>query len=188
MEWEKCTRLLLLNCPADLILISEKACTLISNIIKNPNEERFRTVKCSNKILQQQFFSKYGGLEYLLCAGFVLSNQDESNQKILTLVPRSSAENIKKIMKTNVIPELTDYDIEDLRESMVWLETTVQDCLNLRVSRISKSVELSDNDPCAECLVQIRLPTGSTVTGGFMGNDLLLDIKSFARSFFTELR
>ena len=38
--------------------------------------------------------------------------------------------------------------------------------------------------PCAECTIQLRLPTGLSVTGGFASTDRLSAVLSFACCFF----
>eukprot|EP01035_Chromulina_nebulosa_P039032 gene39032-52736_t len=177
-SWEKCARLLSLNSPIELKYIDETARTLITNIIKNPAEEKFRTVKCSNKILNQKILSKSGGADFLICAGFI-AGIDEAGLKILSYTPRYNYNPKKSKL-------LSKEDKSELEDCLEWLSSTVQDCVELWKIKQSRNLQLTEEESCAECIIQIKLPTGISVSGGFMGNDLFLDVKNFAKSFFNE--
>eukprot|EP00656_Telonema_subtile_P011423 TRINITY_DN1565_c0_g1_i10.p1 TRINITY_DN1565_c0_g1~~TRINITY_DN1565_c0_g1_i10.p1 ORF type:complete len:162 (+),score=45.32 TRINITY_DN1565_c0_g1_i10:132-617(+) len=41
------------------------------NIVKNPTEEKFRTIHLSNQAIQSRLLSAQGSLEFLVAAGFV---------------------------------------------------------------------------------------------------------------------
>ena len=177
ISWEKCARLLVINSPNDLNQIISTASTLINNIIKNPEVEKYRTVKCSNAVLHQNLLSKSGGAEFLLCIGFNTAVDVSTGLKTLVFTPKNNF-NAKK---SNIVPVA---DIKELEDSMEWLCSTVQDCIELWKLRKLNDSKLTENDSCCECIIQIKLPTGTTVSGGFMKNDLFMDIKLFARSYF----
>ena len=179
--WEKCARLLALNSPVELIQINDIARTLITNIVEKPTEEKYRTVKCSNKIINQNILSKSGGVDFLICAGFVASIDEETSLKILSYIPKNNF-NLKKSKL------ISNEDKKELEDCLEWLSSTIQDCNELWKIRKSRNPRLTQEESCAECIIQIKLPTGINVSGGFMGNDLFLDVKNFAKGFFSEQR
>ena len=180
-SWEKCARLLSLNSPIELKFIDETARTLIKNIVENPTEEKYRTVKCSNKFLNQKILSKSGGADFLLCAGFIAGIDEETGLKILSYTPRNNYNPKKSKL-------VSKEDKKELEDCLEWLSSTVQDCVELWKIKKSRNLRLTEDDSCAECVIQIKLPTGISVSGGFMGNDLFLDVKNFAKAFFNEQR
>merc|ERR1711865_271333 len=50
---------------------SKTATTLLSNIVKNPDEQKFRTIHSSNKAIQSRLLSHSGAGDFLLAVGFV---------------------------------------------------------------------------------------------------------------------
>lgn len=66
---------------------------MLSNIQKNPNEAKFRCIRLSNTAFRTKIAEIEGGLEVMLCSGFILSEEDnetfllhnseESNEKLL---------------------------------------------------------------------------------------------------------
>lgn len=179
--WEKCARLLALNSPVELIQINDIARTLITNIVEKPTEEKYRTVKCSNKIINQKILSKSGGVDFLICAGFVASIDEETSLKILSYIPKNNFNPKKSKLISNE-------DKKELEDCLEWLSSTIQDCNELWKIRKLRNPRLTQEESCAECIIQIKLPTGINVSGGFMGNDLFLDVKNFAKGFFSEQR
>ncbi len=70
------------------------------------------------------------------------------------------------------------------QDVLTWLSNTVETCKVF--ARVRVGVE--DAGICAECAVQVRLPTGATVAGGFMRGDRLRHVRDFAACYFTEDR
>merc|ERR1712166_1102101 len=63
------------NSPQVYQLASKTLLTLLSNIIKNPADERFRSIHVTNKAIQQRLLSANGAQSLLLAAGFVEREQ-----------------------------------------------------------------------------------------------------------------
>lgn len=183
IQWEKCARLLLVNSPNDLSIIKLTADTLILNIINNPTEVRYRTLNCANKNLSEKLLSKSGGVEYLLCVGFSVLIDEATDSKLLRFSKR-----IYSTKKDRFEAPLSDREIVDLRESLEWMNSTISDCMTLWNMRKSLNPKISEEDPCAECILQIKLPTGTSVSGGFLSTDKLLDVQLFAKAFFNPER
>lgn len=163
-DWEKCARLFLLNSPAQLRDLSALLEQVLTNILTNRDEEKFRVVKTSNKTINSRIISRNGGLEFLLAAGFV-AQADESGGKILKF-----AENA------------LDVDAhQPLLSAVEWLKNTVSSCVDLHASKVAVT---DDDAPCCECVIQLRLPTGATASGGFMRGDTLQDVRDFAACYF----
>eukprot|EP00604_Paraphysomonas_vestita_P000064 CAMPEP_0174824912 /NCGR_PEP_ID=MMETSP1107-20130205/39547_1 /TAXON_ID=36770 /ORGANISM="Paraphysomonas vestita, Strain GFlagA" /LENGTH=215 /DNA_ID=CAMNT_0016054815 /DNA_START=193 /DNA_END=837 /DNA_ORIENTATION=+ len=49
---------------------------MLSNIQKNPNEAKFRCIRLSNTAFRTKIAEIEGGLEVMLCSGFILSEED----------------------------------------------------------------------------------------------------------------
>jgi hypothetical protein len=56
--------------PADVAPSLSTILKIISNIIKNPYEEKYRKIKTSNKLIQLKIVSVSGALEVLVATGF----------------------------------------------------------------------------------------------------------------------
>ena len=69
--------------------------------------------------------------------------------------------------------------VESIEVALSWLDNTVKTC---------KSFCLSDQRQCAECIVQVRLPTGNSVNGGFLRSETLRDVRDFAACYFISER
>lgn len=158
----------MLNSAEALVELRSTVEKIITNILQNPTETKFRKIKSANKILQQTVISRSGGHEYLLAAGFSLLSEGE--EKVYTL-DSSVATPLDK----------RSSDQEHLSEALLWMQNTVDTCLKLSMARNGSSRNL---DQCCETVIQLKLPHGAKVSGGFMRNDLLLDILQFAKSYF----
>lgn len=83
-DWEKCARQLTLNSRGTLENFLEVAAKILRNIINNPSEEKFRTLKLGNKAIQSKILSVRGGMDFFLACGF----QRESTiagEKVITI-------------------------------------------------------------------------------------------------------
>lgn len=157
--WEKCARLLLLNSATDIIDLVDTCEKIVNNIINNPNEEKYRTIKISNKHVHNKILSKTGGFELFIAFGFV-SETDNDGNKVLRL----SSDEV-------------------LSSGIEWLRNTSNVCIDFASSKADTVLTR-----CCECEIQLRLPTGSSVSGGFMSGDTLQDVKDFALCYFQECR
>eukprot|EP00607_Mallomonas_marina_P006744 CAMPEP_0182439974 /NCGR_PEP_ID=MMETSP1167-20130531/86763_1 /TAXON_ID=2988 /ORGANISM="Mallomonas Sp, Strain CCMP3275" /LENGTH=231 /DNA_ID=CAMNT_0024633791 /DNA_START=445 /DNA_END=1140 /DNA_ORIENTATION=- len=64
-----------------------------------------------------------------------------------------------------------------------WLSETMMTC-----QEMITSTQRTAHDICAPCVIQLRFSTGQSVQGGFTGQDLLIDILSYARCYYIESR
>jgi hypothetical protein len=163
--WEQCVRLLLLNSLAESNSLFEVLNRIFLAIIENPQDVKYRTLKLSNKLVNDQVLSRRGGLEILSGVGFE-NVTDSLGNKSLVLQSNDLDGTIATIMAT--------------RE---WLQDTL-----LSLTQISSRTRRGENEPCCDVVVLVRLPTGKSVQGGFMYDDLLEDVRSYASSFFLEDR
>ena len=69
-NWEKCARTLSLNTREELLDLRVLLQTLCSNIVSNPGDNKYRTIKLNNKTLEKRLLNRKGGLEFLAAAGF----------------------------------------------------------------------------------------------------------------------
>lgn len=113
--WEKCARTLSLNTTADLLDLLDLLQTLCQNIISNQEESKFRTIKLSNKTIQNRLINRKGGLEFLAAVGFLTKIVD--GNKILQLDIDESEDNQHVYL-----------DIED---SLAWLNSTADTCIQM---------------------------------------------------------
>lgn len=156
--WEKCARKLSLNSEVSLNHLKITLDSILIKCIENPNESKYFSLKTTNKSFQSNVLAHEGGIEFLIAVGF--QPELQNGDKILHLI---------------------DFAIEQLRISMDWLNDTVKVCLEMKQSR-----NIAIDAPCAECHIQIRLPTGAVVSGGFMRTDLVKDVLSYSHCFFQE--
>lgn len=68
--WEKSARTLSLNTRDDLIDLVKLLNTLCRNIVANPAEPKYRSIKLNNKALEIRLLGRKGGLEFLAAIGF----------------------------------------------------------------------------------------------------------------------
>lgn len=155
--WERVGRKFAVNSSIDLLDLSEVLKKIIENIRLNPDEPKFRSVKIGNKVIQSRVAAREGGLDFLLACGFL--SQVKDGEKLLCL---------------------ESVDDAALDENLKWLLDNVPMCCRMAIDRGS-----ADTDPCADCIVQIKLPTGSSVSGGFMMEEPVQAVQSFASCFFT---
>ena len=159
-NWEKCARLFLLNSPSHLTDLSQILEQMLNNIVENNGDEKYLVVKLTNKNINARVVARSGGVEFLLAAGFAAQTDPQGN-KILKYMTVSSAQNW----------------VESLSLALQWLRNTVTSCLDLHGSKQADSA-------CCECVLQLRLPTGVSVYGGFMRGDTLHDVSDYAACYF----
>lgn len=116
-------------------------------------------------MISSRVVSRKGGVAFLEAVGFKSTSGIE--QKSLTL-------------DESYCGGLLEQTIND---SIHWLSEIVQTCQEMIGSLGRKA-----DEPCAPYIVQIRLPTGQSVQGGFTADDELEDLVCFARCFFVEDR
>jgi hypothetical protein len=162
-RWEKTARLLMLNPIAKLQEMGRTVRTIATNITANPAEAKFRTIKTTNSGVKSKLLDVTGGLDFLLAAGFK-STSDEKDVKVLQFPVE--------------LDESTTADM--LRESASWLDSTIATCEVYASASASAGAAV-----CADCTIQVRLPTGSIVFGGFMRGDTLEAVRRYAGCYFS---
>ena len=172
-QWEKCSRLLLLNnvpVLSQLVSVVEK---LAANIQNFPSEEKFRCINTDNKAIKSKIIDCSGGLEILLALGFIPSGYSSTGAKVLKL-------NFGELEENNG----NDSSLHLLSEGLSWLRDTYTTCKHYAdIICTSSGVTVS---PCCEVQVQLRLPTAVIVKGGFMRSETLQEVKNYACCFFSE--
>lgn len=158
--WEKCARRLLLNTGVSLLALESILSKVLLNLIHNPNEMKYRILRTANGAVKSSITDVPGGIEFLAAVGFSGAMNDQGD-KVLQIQGDTSA----------------------LDDALLWLHST---CDTYRKFLDVKGSGLEDS--CADTEVQIRLPTGSSVLGGFMKGDRLRDVRSFAACYFTDER
>merc|ERR1719223_523401 len=180
LKWEKLARLFLVNTAAqlnDFVALLDK---ILTNIIQAPTEPKYRTIKASNNTIQRKILDRSGGVECLNTLGFATKTDPESKNltgKMFTLELKEDQEELNSC-------------IASLKNGKDWLKENVAACIEISNGNQKSSSHNSSPAPagdiCAECIVHIKLPTGSTVCGGFLKTDKLANVRSFASSYFTR--
>jgi hypothetical protein len=168
-RWEKCARLFLLNSVLDIDELKSTLDLILNNIIDNIQEEKYRSVKYSNKTVNSKILSKSGGVEFLLAVGFLIKI-DETGTKMLVLP----------------IQENHTEEINTIHVALDWLNSTSASCVIIGQKKKNQKLSCNENKStvCCDCIVQIRLPTGTVVTGGFMCGDTLRDVLHYTTCYF----
>lgn len=202
LHWEQCVRLLLINPVSQLINLQTYVNKIIKNILENPSEEKFLKLKHNNSVLQKNIFSVNGGLELILSIGFQFELDPVTTEKYLVfpLLPLLNLNKNEAFQKKQPLVEEADVEVERseymrrLQLCEEWLANTIATCLQFQQSKSSNSsvfqrAPKNDLDEVpADSLIQLQLPTGKVVIGGFMKGDLGFDIWKFACSYFTPDR
>ena len=166
----RCSRYLLLNNPEDLTDLQQTLATIVGNIVDNPTEAKFRSLRLSNKLVQNKIATRKGGFEFLNAAGFEMAVNDGG----------------EKVMR---LPE--SVEVASLQLALSWLNDNVATCLQYAAARsfpsssfAAVSAAAAKASPCAECTIQIKLPTGTSAAGGFARNEPVSAVLDFAKTFF----
>lgn len=166
--WERCARQLPLNSVAVLDSFQNIAIKIVTNVAQNSGEAKFRVIKLSNKTFSQFVLSVKGGIDFFHATGFITDTRE--GEKVIVLPLGATASE-------------TDLQVQNLLESISWLSATILSCKEMAV--ISDS---GADSCCAQCVIQLRFATGLLVQGGFMRNDLVRAVRSFAKCFFLPNR
>ena len=150
------------NSLTDLSVILNK---VVTAIINTPNEDRYRSLKLSNDTIKRRILARSGGVEFLKVMGF-------------TEVTKSSGEKHLELEW-----DKQGKDIDTLKLGKDWLVST---CDAYKTFHTNAGRE--DDELLAECTIQLRMPTGQTITGGFMQSDSLAQVHKFAQSYFVKAR
>lgn len=174
--WERCARLFLMNTPEQLSELLDIIEKIFTNIINDPTNEKFRSVKSSNNTIKRKILDVVGGPDFLSSVGFICKTDMESA-------------NLTGKVYSLAVSESSEIQAAMIDSSLDWLKKNIETCISVAKCKAkdenSKKVALQQGT-CAECVIQLRLPTGKTVCGGFMQTDTLANVRSFAGSFFTQ--
>jgi len=168
--WEKCARLLLLNPLSKLLIFQKTVDTIFDNIIRYPNDDKYTTLKTSNSSIRSKILEVNGGPEFFMGVGF-RSMIDQGDAKVLKL----------SIERTDDHDGIVACLLSTGRD---WLADTISTCESIMTNTHSPKVA----ETCADCIINIKLPTGTTVCGGFLKEDKLLDVLTYACSYFDKDR
>jgi hypothetical protein len=107
--WERAARQLALNSLQDLRGLVDLADKIVTNIAANPDEERYKHLKFSNKTIATRIADPPGALDFFLAAGFVVTAGP----------PGSITERDKELVYP--VKTVTPADIDALHDSLNWL-------------------------------------------------------------------
>lgn len=162
--WEKCTRCMLLWNEDELESFLHIILTLGGNIVSHPDEIKYHRLKFSNRNVREKINARTGGADFMQAMGFEVKDEDNNG-------------NIERMFVLR--PE----EVRNVPSGLDWLSETVEVCKKL-IAKKGKGPKTY----AATCLVQIKLPHGGSVQGGFMTRDTIRDVKSFVQHFFVEER
>lgn len=80
--WEKCARQLPLNTVSALNMFNDLAVKIVTNIIDNSLDDKYRTIKFSNKNFSSKILPAKGGLDYFMALGFTVSMKFDGDKSI----------------------------------------------------------------------------------------------------------
>jgi PUB domain len=113
-NWEKCARMLSLNKREDLYDLLNLLQTLCQNILLNPTEPKFRSIKLNNKTIENRLINRKGGLEFLTAAGF-----------------KTVVVDTVKTMQIEFDESNSAVKLVDIDEAQNWLGETVDACIEM---------------------------------------------------------
>ena len=135
--WQRCARKLPLNTPVQLSTLTSTLQLIIQNCLENLSDPKYFRIKVSGKTFQSKIAPYEAGLEFLNAVGFVAEIIDHEKYLRLSI----DIINLK----------------EHLESSIAWLLQTMQTCLEM----IQISNPTNDSTPCADSIIQIRLPNNT---------------------------
>lgn len=113
-NWEKCARTLSLNARAELLDLRDLLQIICGNIISNPGDNKYRTIKLNNKTLEKRLLNRKGGVEFLAATGFKTVVVDAI--RCLQLLHEDDEIAIKLV---------------EIDDALDWLVDTVDTCLSI---------------------------------------------------------
>lgn len=188
---ERSSRYLMLNSPKDIEDLQQVLTTIVTNIVSNPIDPRFRVLKLNNKLVQTKIAHRKGGFEFLQGLGF--ESVEREGERTLVLTGDGSAWSVKIGESVPLSAEVTAH----LLAMLDWLNDNVAVCLEYAAARSFPSGSFASVSPaaaasavCAECVIQLKLPisSGVCVEGGFGSTEPVSSLAAFARAHFTAER
>ena len=134
---------------------------VIMNVVSHPDEPKYRTVKLSNKIIQQKIVSLHGGVEFLRSMNFRRATEQR--------------EQLLRIADGNVDISWLELGVATLDSFSAGLKVSTTSTSTLT----STSTSNATKRPMAPCTLQIVLPTGHTIRAGFELDETVEDVYNF---------
>lgn len=167
----------MLNSIDELDNFEKLICQVIENILLNPTEEKYRTLKTSNAAVKTKLLGISGGNELLHALGFRQRVNDE-NITVLVLEEGKIGKDLQYHLSS-----VKDW----LKHNFPIFRTFAATGLTTDRSGSSSSIGSSERI-CCDIVVNVRLPTGSTVSGGFLAGDTIVDVIQFVSTYFASDR
>lgn len=184
LRWEQCARMLLTLSSTDICEMQSLIAKIVENIIANPEDLKYSRIKFSSKALQSKVLSKNGGHELLRAIGFATDVSPVDAEKYLVFP-------VMQLMATSIATNKPEY-LDILDAGLLWLENTVQTTLRFLEQKATSTTASSGSTALrnipAQTIIQLKLPAGKVVLGGFLLGDRLSDVRRFASSFFAADR
>jgi len=152
---ECAVRQLPLNSPTEIELMKKTLSKIVANILENPDELKYRTLRLQNKTLRERIFDLHGAKEIMSILNFKRMNATDPPE-------------VAMIFQAD-----TQDSFFALREAWAWLEQQFDSSIEMEGSKRPNS------NCCAECSLIIRLPSGSTVKAAFYSVEPLRAVRDY---------
>ncbi|CAM9905125.1 unnamed protein product [Discosporangium mesarthrocarpum] len=149
------------NQPQDVQDFGATIDKVIGNILKSPNDLKFRELRVNNAMVQRRIIGCHGGREVLHLLGF---------------------ERISK--HGEAVYFLAEPQGEYLGEARAWVSQRVEECLAM--IRSSGAEDGRSGRPCADCVVKVKLTTGQVLEGGFYLQEPVRNIYEFVHASIVD--
>ena len=158
---QRCARKLPLNAESQLNVLGSTLQLIIQNCLSNSSDPKYFKIKVSGTTFKSKIAAYEGGVEFLLAVGFI--SDIIENEKYL---------------------RLPEFDKEHLETSIAWLLNSISTCLEMKQTYSNNKTDT----PCADCIIQIRLPNNTTTTAGFLRFETIRSVQSFSSCYFQSGR
>lgn len=153
---ESTVRQLPLNSPTEIEVMKTTLGKIVNNILENPYDLKFRTLRLQNKTLRERLFNLHGAKEIMSVLNFKRMNTTDPPEAAMIFQADSSQDSFSA-----------------LREAWVWLEQQFDATQGMEGSKRPNST------CCAECSLMIRLPSGSIVKAAFYSFEPLRAVRDY---------
>lgn len=183
-------------------------CKYFKNIIDNPDEEKYRRIKISNKIFQERILSLEGSLDFFISAGFKQESLEKdgiiddflifpkdgeidsletaleiliSAEPILPQLDRSIRvlKPAASSMKINLPDDFFVLSTEEIKREQEEKTNKVELLTQLRTKEMRERDEKKYRHYYNYTLIRIRFPDGIILQGTFYSNEKLKHVKEF---------
>ncbi|XP_035209030.1 UBX domain-containing protein 6-like [Stegodyphus dumicola] len=186
----------------------------LTNILDNPEEEKYRRIRFKNKIFQERVLPLEGAFDFLVSAGFiqetVKSGEEEEEYFVF---PKENLENLQmlkeallsaepivpvldrnlKVLKPSVVTEKVqlpndffNLSAEELKREQEAKAEAVELMTQLRTKSMRKKDEIKELHVYKFTLIRIRFPDGIILQGTFYVYEKLLAVKNFIMENLAE--